>query len=330
VPLPKKILFLKEMYLNWASTAPPNQNPSDIAYPKVAAKRAELEHFKICVKKMVNAPLEAEVILNSGATESIANCVFWTLCQKLEPVLCGSSFDHPSVKLNCDNFGVSYTRSLSNRPTSVLLTHVCGRTGEICDIGNFVAANRSLQKTLLFLDASHSFLRVDIDMERWKLDCVFFSIHKLGGPLGTGVLIIADKTSFKPLIAGYQQGGLRGGTLDQFSSLTLLLTQKNVFLENTWVSVKKQFEDAGLNVYSPKGKHLFNTLLIFTGERCPLPLIEALAEDGVFIGNVSACANEINEETKQGIRLSLGDKEIISQDIISKIIEKFMYFLSMK
>ena len=50
-------------------------------------------------------------------------------------------------------------------------------------------------------------------MDKWGVDAVFFSLHKIGGEMGVGVLVVNDVSNYVPLIAGFQQNSLRGGTL---------------------------------------------------------------------------------------------------------------------
>ena len=90
---------------------------------------------------------------------------------------------------------------------------------------------------------------------------------------------------------------------------------------------KKYLTDAGLKVYQPKNKHLYNTLLIEV-ETCPLEIISELADDGIYIGNVSSCENEDIYEKKgqddnsyKAIRLSFESDTNISDEVLNRIVE---------
>jgi cysteine desulfurase len=314
---------MKGAYLNTASTDAKHSgrfNPSDLAYPQTSEARYRLESLKIKLLQLINAPIESEIIFNSGSTESIANCIFWAKSVNPYSVISGSEYDHSAVKDNCDNYGMEYVTTLQPNTGAIFITHVNSRTGEIYDVADmttkfFVTHNFLVDdpdtvnkytfqyRPLIFLDAAQSITRVPIDMERWKLDAVFFSLHKIGGPQGLGVLIINPNKKFKPLIAGAQQKSLRGGTLDIFSSLE----NENIFefcdaidaRKSVWEDFHKRLEEEGLPVYTPKGAHLYNTILISTKGKCPLGLINYLANQHIYVGNVSACANERETEDEE-------------------------------
>lgn len=314
---------IKGAYLNYASTNAKQNgtlNPSDLAYPQVMEQREELNQLIQRIKKLVNAPVDAKVIFNSGATESIANCVFWAKSYNKYGTIMGSEYDHSAVADNCKNMDIPYNATvrsgkLDDRCSMIFLTHVNAKTGEIANIQNFInnvinrynylynepfnpyITNVQQYRPLIVLDATQSIMKVPIDMERWKLNAVFFSLHKIGGPIGMGVMVIQDTSfaPFKPLIAGKQQQELRGGTFP----LNTFLYNENLFdtfddfnvRKEAWTQGLKQLKDSGLNVYEPKHSHLYNTYLIKV-DSCPLGIINNLALKGIYVGNISACANE--------------------------------------
>ena len=295
-------------YLNSSSTAYKDThefNPSDLAYPEVMEKRSELGEFEVKIKRLVHAPINAKVIFNSGATESIANCIFWAKSYFPHGTIWGSSFDHASVGINCENMNMKYsTKHMPDDCAALFITHVNPKSGELFNVSNIanrmkmihylsenttsslfngfkmgrlgydareyenyrkdasidelVAEHSAMEKEnkaahpdsemtggdvveladeniiamnrfkkspsdvpsflayrpLMFLDASQSIGKTPVYMDKWNLNAVFFSLHKIGGNIGTGVLVIDDTrfAPFKPLVAGFQQGGLRGGT----------------------------------------------------------------------------------------------------------------------
>lgn len=338
---------LKGAYLNYSSTNAKKSgmlNPSDLAYPQNFQLRADIERLENKIRKLINAPVDSKVIINSGATESIANCVFWAKSYNKYGTIVGTKYDHSAVRDNCKTFEVEYdpnlnSNSINERCSMIFLTHVNSKTGEILDIPTFKknfdnysfmndGANSfqsninnpfnktSLQyKPLVVLDAAQSIMKIPIDMERWGLNAVFFSLHKIGGPIGLGVLVIKDTVNapFKPLISGKQQHSLRGGTFP----LQHLLEYEYIFDDfddlndrrEKWESTMKKLKKAGLNVYSPTGKHLYNTFLVSV-EGCPLGIINSLASKGIYIGNTSACKNEeIINNTKSESTMSGGDSD---------------------
>lgn len=368
---------LSGAYLNHSSTSATKHgllNPSDLAYPQNLELRLNVENYENRIRKLINAPIHSKVIINSGATESIANCVFWAKSYNKFGSIVGTSFDHSSVADNCRTFEVNYEQNLnsaaiSERCSMIILTHVDSKTGEILDINSFhhnfstytflnqsassfganihhpFNVNTRQYKPLVVLDAAQSIMKVPIDMEKWQLNAVFFSLHKIGGPIGLGVLVVNDfpEAPFKPLISGKQQHSLRGGTIP----LQSLFINEDIFDNyddmnsrvETWQNTMKLFKESGLTVYEPTHKHLHNTFLIEVNG-CPMEVISELALDGIYVGNTTACKNEElmdksngpNEDTdvdngkhsnkpfENSIRISFVHPSELNQNVISKII----------
>lgn len=329
---------LKGAYLNYSSTNSRKNgslNPSDLAYPQVLEQRKDLMALENKIKKLINAPINANVIVNSGATESIAQCVFWAKQYNQYGIIQGTDFDHSAVKDNCDNYEIGYDSvnlrksKIVDNCSMIFLTQVNSRNGEILNIENFKRNcldkytymnqqngsnpyNKHVRqyKPLVVLDATQSMNKVPIDMERWGLNAVFFSLHKMGAPIGLGILVVSDPTkTFKPLIAGKQQNMLRGGTYP----LDSLLHHSYIFddfddlneRKEKWQHSYDKLTGAGLKVYKPESDHLYNTLLIEVN-KCPLMAINELAEKNIYVGNVSACANEVEQ---QNLKLNGGKKD---------------------
>ena len=134
----------KEMiYLNANSTKALQNgylNPSDLGYPEILNQRSKLISFEEHIKNLVGASPDAKVIINSGATESIANIMFWTKKTNKYGMVVGSKFDHGSVKDNAELYELEYSQDIRNLPentTCVFMTQVVGSTGEIFNFGNY-------------------------------------------------------------------------------------------------------------------------------------------------------------------------------------------------
>lgn len=362
-------------YLNYSSTDANHNgslNPSDLAYPQNMILKNNVKDLEIKIAKLINAPSNARVIINSGATESIANMIWWARNYNPHGKIVGSSYDHSAVKDNCETFGMSYLdrfnmTNLNDNCAMLFLTHVDSKTGSIMNVPNVARnlntysflneesdssfrhnsgnpyANSVLQyKPIVVLDATQSIMKIPIDMEKWKLNAVFFSLHKIGGPMGMGVLVVDDSPlfPFKPLIGGKQQHNLRGGTLP----LQRVVENDWIFdnfddyneRKEKWNETFKRLVDAGLNVYRPKGAHLYNTFLISTKD-CPMSYINELSKKGIYIGNTSACKNEEIEnaiekgETQTGgnsndpwdsaVRISFKHSNELSDEVVGEIID---------
>ena len=66
---------------------------------------------------------------------------------------------------------------------------------------------------LVHCDGVQAAGKMEIDVARLGIDTLSLSAHKLGGPQGTGALVIADTVDVKPLlVGGGQERGWRAGT----------------------------------------------------------------------------------------------------------------------
>lgn len=353
--------MFKGAYLNTASTDANHTgqlNPSDLAYPQVFSNRLELEEMINNIKKAVNAPAYSQVIFNSGATESIATCINWARNINPHGVVLGSEYDHSAVEDACKEYQLEYSQDLrkgkiDDKTVMIFITQVDSKTGEIVNIDNFKrnvemkykylsetpnASGNILQHRPLFcVDATQSIGKIPIDMRHWEADAVFFSLHKIGGPIGVGVMIISQgHYKFHPLIPGKQQHGLRGGTypLETILDSNIVLNQitnpthSPIDRKDKWEEVYNRFTKEKLNIHKPRGNHLYNTYLIDLGH-CPMGVINTLAERGVYVGNSSACRNEIsqefvetpNEEQHGSIRISFSDPGDLTEEVVDTIID---------
>ena len=336
-------------YLNYSSTNATRTgvyNSADMAYPPVIDIRKNYIQACNYIRKYVNAHNHARVIINSGATESIANCIWWARDYNPEGVILGSANDHFAVPMNCENMDMMYLPELTNpvlpdNTSMIYLTHVDGKTGNILNIENYMknvfnkysfmndknnGGDIKMDKRftrqirpIIAVDVTQSITKIPIDMQKWKVNALFFSLHKLGGPMGMGVLVIMDTYEdcftppFKPLIAGYQQLGMRGGTWDmeEFVNVHRCIKDndnKNK-RKNKWVEGYEKLQELGLKVVQPDKNHMFNTYLIET-EGCPMGIIHTLAREGIYVGNASSCSNEALHDMNREIRKKLYGDEV--------------------
>lgn len=74
-------------------------------------------------------------------------------------------------------------------------------------------ASRKARGWLLHTDAVQALGRVELRLAEWGLDLASFSMHKLGGPVGVGLLFRRKGVALAPLMhGGGQEQGLRPGT----------------------------------------------------------------------------------------------------------------------
>ena len=323
-------------------------NPSDIYYTDNIELKTKEEMIKTYLLTYVNASENAKVIFNSGASESIANCMLWAKSISKFGTVLGSELDHPSVKENADNIGINY-RSLTysdltskeieipQDTVAIFMTGVCPKTGEIYPISKlkeyiYLSESDNLPystttrqiKPLRILDASQMIGKIPIDMSTNGLNAVFFSCHKIGGEFNTGVLIIDEPkyAKFKPLISGSQQGHLRGGTYNSYAYQNIPQMLKNYTDEikndeckEIYNKFTKELDKRGIKYYKPVLPHTYGTLLIQLNN-CNAKAIHALSEYGIYVGSSTACQSN---NTVKELRISYLNKDEFGKNTINKI-----------
>jgi cysteine desulfurase len=99
-----------------------------------------------------------------------------------------------------------------DRPTLVAVMWANNETGVVQPL-EAVARLCSARGATLFSDAVQGLGKIDLRLEQVDVDLVAFSAHKVGGPKGTGALLIRRGVRLEPLIyGGGQEGGYRSGT----------------------------------------------------------------------------------------------------------------------
>ena len=325
-------------------------NPSDIYYTDNIELKTKEDMIKTYLLTYVNAPESAKVIFNSGASESIANCMLWAKSISKFGTVLGSELDHPSVKENAENIGINYSTidysKLSNKSkeieipqdtVAVFMTGVSPKTGEIYPIQKLKEYSYLLEsdnlpdskstrqiKPLRILDASQMIGKIPIDMRADKLNAVFFSCHKIGGEFNTGVLIIDEPkyAKFKPLISGSQQEHLRGGTYNSYAYLTIPKLLKEYSSEVNEKECKeiydkftKELDKRGIKYYKPVLPHTYGTILVKLSG-CNAKTIHALSEYNIYVGSATACQSN---NTVKELRISYLNKNEFGKNTINKI-----------
>lgn len=313
-------------------------NSSDIAYDEVSEMHAQQDVVKMYLRDLFKTSLDSEIIFNSGATESITSCINWFLHYCPYGAIYGSTFDHPTIKDTCKFKNVPYKQfeNLSDivdsdivfSESAIVVTTVNPSTGEINSLDyNFLSKFR-----FVFVDVCQSVGKIPFDSSLLENPqsiytslpniCIFFSLHKLNRDHYEGVMIIEDcADKFVPLIYGKQQNHLRGGTYDLKTTTkvkSIIEDYKSEFnaseCKKLWNRIINSLEETLKNkpnsnlkeIYKPKTKHLYNTILL-TYDKCVMGLIQELSKEKIYVTAKTSCVtieNYNNPTTSQSIRLS--------------------------
>jgi cysteine desulfurase len=199
-----------------------------------------------------------DVVFTSGGTESANLAVLGPAeaarQQRGDAVLLYSAVEHPAVResaraaakagldvreLRVDRHGVvdpdALARTLSPRVTGVAVMTANNETGVLQPLPDLIEAVRRLApNAYVFTDAVQAAPFVDLAEQTADADLVSLSAHKLGGPVGVGVLAIAGRVVLEPRqYGGGQERERRSGTQDVAGAVGLATALRLVAAERT-------------------------------------------------------------------------------------------------
>ncbi|HMU89309.1 MAG: IscS subfamily cysteine desulfurase [Pseudomonadales bacterium] len=187
------------------------------------------------VADLINAD-PREIVWTSGATESdnLAIKGVAHLYGEQGRHIITSKIEHKAVLDTCrqlerEGFEVTYLdpdstglitaeqvgQALRDDTILVSIMHVNNEIGTINDVAAIGEVTRA-RKVLLHVDAAQSAGKVEIDLERMKIDLISFSAHKIYGPKGIGALYVRRKPRVRleaQMHGGGHERGMRSGTL---------------------------------------------------------------------------------------------------------------------
>ncbi len=192
---------------------------------------------------------EDEIVLTSGGTESNNLALQGTLGGMLrhagnEPIgLVTTAIEHASVLaparrlaergLHLDAAEVDLAGrvdidrliDLASRPGTRMVSvmsanNEVGSLGPLEELGAAMRARPAAWRPLLHTDGVQALGRLPIELREWGIDLATFSAHKIGGPVGVGILYVRRGVAPEPLFfGGEQETGLRPGTEDVAGAL---------------------------------------------------------------------------------------------------------------
>ena len=229
LPVVKEKMFkvLEELSLTRASNA-------SALYSSGVRSKELIESARRSVAKLLNAR-PSEILFTSGGSES-NNTVIHTFAEK---TLAVSAVEHPSIlrpaeayarslsKIPVDQTGkidLEFLKNLLNSPEPPALVSVMTANNELGVLEPITEVVKNAKRGLdlrnspqkppkVHTDATQAVGKIPLDVKALDVDYLTFSAHKIGGPLGVGVLYVKSGSPLKPLIlGGEQENSRRAGT----------------------------------------------------------------------------------------------------------------------
>ena len=243
--MPKKT---PQIYLDYAATTPVDDRVLKVMLPYLSEKfgntmslhqwgqdaKHALEQSRETIANLIGAKPN-EIIFTSSATES-NNLTLKGIAhanQDKGKHIIVSSIEHPCImesakwlekqgskitRLKVDKYGLvnpeDVKKAITKNTILVSIMHANNEIGTIQPIEKIGKICR--QKNIYFhTDASQSFGKIPIDVEKMNIDLLTASSHKMYGPKGAALLYIRKGVKIEPILhGGGHEMGLRGSTIN--------------------------------------------------------------------------------------------------------------------
>lgn len=290
-----------------------------------------------------------KAVITSGGSESnstaIHNYVYQSVfLNRIQPHFISSTVEHPSItdylqRLEQDGVAaISWIKPQSNG--EVLISDIVSaiRTNTTCIFLQSVNSETGCEQNLALLWSNikniKPRIRIHVDhvqgyrkinLPSGIADTISISLHKIGAPLGIGVLLYRKSLKLVPLIAGKQNDGMRGGTynigaiaaasyvLQSFEMkpmshykkqfLSLLSKTYKILYFNPANPYQYMRESPVCVIYSDEKclPHTIFMSIVIDGETvCGKVVKEILFRDGFTIGTGTACSANLEQTNAIG------------------------------
>lgn len=239
---------MKKIYLDYAATTPTDPLIVKAMLPYFTKNfgntmslhsfgqdaKMVLEESREIVANLISAK-PSEIVFTASATESnnLALKGVAMANKHLGKHIIISAIEHPCVmesakwlksqgfdvtKVGVDKYGMvsleNIRKSIKEDTILVSIMHASNEIGTIEPVAEIGKICR--EKGVLFhTDASQSFGKIPIDVNKMNIDLLTASSHKMYGPKGAALLFVKEGTKIEPLLhGGGQENGLRSATVN--------------------------------------------------------------------------------------------------------------------
>jgi len=325
-------------------------NPSSLHAEGVASAKL-IDKARELVTKVTNIK-NGKWIFTSGGTES-NNLAIKGIARQYKnrgTHIITTGIEHASVyevmaELENDGYKVTYIpvsetghikvedvlQAITDETILVSVMHVNNEIGTIQPIAELGRALKSYHTLFFHVDAVQSLGKLPIEIEKWGIDLLSGSAHKIRGPRGVGYLYVRNGVQLPALQAGgSQEFGLRAGTenvaaiVASAKALRLAMEKQPKFYEqaamlaSTLKQEIAQIPSLKLNGAAPQSPFIVH--FSYPGMK-PEVVIHMLEQRGFLASTRSACSSKDDKpsrvllaigntlkEASGGIRISFGEE----------------------
>lgn len=282
----------------------------------------EAERLLTSSREAVAASLHVEaknIIFTSGGTESDNLAILGGANIKRGAHAVTTAVEHPAVlnafaELEKKGFSVTYVTpeedgvvpfekiidAVDDKTSLVSVMHVNNETGAIMPVDKLSAAiKRKAPRALFHVDAVQSYGKLELFPQKWGIDFLSVSSHKVHGPKGAGALYKSDKATLHPIVfGGGQEKNFRSGTeampaIAGFAAAASLIDPNRYYdkiftMRNNLAEKLLALPNVVMNGSVARSlPYILN--ISFIGIRSEI-MLNALSSSGVFVSSGSACA----------------------------------------
>lgn len=312
----------------------------------------EQEQSRMTCAKLLGAK-SSQVIFNSGSTEGIShvfNSLLLDAKENDKKSLIISSIEHPAVANNaeyyCDLFDIELVIVKTNGNGVIDLNDFKSKLNSDMAMVSVMAANNETgviqpyqeigelcqKENVPFLcDTTQLIGKTAFNFSESNIDYAVLSSHKVGGLIGSGLILCKDAKKLRPfIIGGNQERSLRGGTQNYIgiasfacaleSSIKKLDQLENLKKErlNFEKNLKSKFPN--LVIFGEDAPRLASTSFLSLPGTSGQKIQMKLEKHGILVTTSSACCDQktsisrilenmdITEEQGSGaVRISIGN-----------------------
>ena len=282
--------------------------------------RSLIDESREVVKKCLN--FDGDVIFTGSATEANNLAVHGSVNKRFKKVLV-SVGEHPSIynsimelknrgydveTVNLTSTGIVDEKDFINKMTNdvgfVSVMYVSNETGAVNDIERLVSIAKDINPKVIFhCDGVQAVGKIPVDVDGLGVDLFTVSAHKIHGMKGVGALLVRKGVLLKPMVyGGGQEYGLRSGTenLMGIVSLSMAIEKECKSIAENYAHVAKLknillegLKDCPFDYQVFSDVHASPYIVSIGFKNCRAEtLLNMLNDEGVMVGNGSACSSK--------------------------------------